>query len=211
MYNFCFSNCDAKYITDSFNNFIKLLERSLTGNITSTGSISDSINTCVCKITEIYNSNKESDEMVRNKERVMLLFIKLCTEVEKLQKATNIQKIIHTANVYCLLNYMKANFNSQLQVIDPLEKNVLKKKYSEEERNICTNLCDAFVAQNDIYSGDSKTLHPFVKILSAKINKYLQKETDLEKLVAVRPLDLSYQSLLKVNYNLLQFHCINIS
>lgn len=199
--NFCFSNSDAKYVTESFNNFIRLLEKSLIGNITTTSSISDSINNCVCKITEIYNVNKESDEMVRNKEKVMLLFMELCAEVEKLQNATNIQKTIHTANIYCLLNYIKALFNSQLQVIDPLEKNVLKKKYCEEERTICTNLRDAFVSQNDIYSANNKTLHPFVEILSEKINKYLQKETDLEKLVAVRPPDLTYQSLLKVSYN----------
>lgn len=173
-----------------------MLELSLTGQ-NSNSSISDVTEICINKINSIYGSTKESEEMMKHKDKTLSIFKELSREVEKLRTVNKMEKLICIGHVYCLLNYIKALFNSQLQVIDPLEKNVLKKKYTEEERNICTNLRDTFIAQNDIYSGNTRALHPLCAILSTKISYYLQKEIELDKLVAVRPTNIPYQSLLK--------------
>lgn len=199
--NVVFRKNDSDYILHSFEKFILLLEKSLTGQNTG-ASVTETIDICTQKINEIYDQNTESPDILNSKKKILNIFDQLCRQVEILKNAEDMSMLIHTANVYCLLSYIKTLLNSQLQVIDPLEKIVLKKKYCEEERIICTDMKDAFVLQNEVYSGNFKALHPFCAILAIKIKAYEEKEFELAKHVAARPSNISYQSLLKVNIHM---------
>lgn len=142
----------------------------------------------------------DAKEMVLNRKFFTKYILQCTSELEKIA-ATNddIELSFHTANLFCLTNFCKTLLNMQLQVIDPLQKVILKKKYCEEEKQICIDFKETLEKYNEVYSFTQRTIHPFHNILLSRIQSYEEKENELEKKIAERPQDQSYIDLLKVS------------
>lgn len=194
--SFDFAKNDLKYIVKSFKIFVETLAKTL--NVEESETLCGKVYAIIEKINAMFVDRIDSKEMLGNKDNFVKYLEQITEELLQIGRTKNdIKLLFHIANIYCLLNYCKAILNTQLQVIDPLQKIVLRKEYCGEERKICEDMKGTYEKMNQIYSPSEKTLHPYCKIMGMKIKQYEEKEAELSKLVAMRPEDLFYSTLVK--------------
>lgn len=124
----------------------------------------------------------------------------------KIHTTSNIdQFLLIISNIYMQLGYTKAILNSKLSLIDPLAKKTLKKMYCKEAKTIFKNMGQCYVLQNKLYSNTEATLHPYYFKIQNKIKELDDKNEKLQKYVAVRPVQVLYETIITVGISNVYF------
>lgn len=136
---------------------------------------------------------KQSDYLVAILQEILVENNKLCTENKLLQQLNCI------ANLYILLNLFKSQLNANLPPIDRLTKLTFKKRYAIIEKENFLNLMTSYEMQNDLYSNSRQTTHPLCECIRRKVEEIDERIVTFDKYVAVRPENLNYTTVIKVN------------
>lgn len=187
--------CETKYLLEDYTYFLKTFAKSL--GVVSESTTEEVLQNCLAKLEHLYQSTKIKIEH-DDKNLLTTILNKLSEEISKLFNETNTTiKLDCISNVYILLNYFRALLNSKLPPIDRLTKVALKKKYCLEEKTTFEALLLSYKLQNDVYSDSKKTLSPFCGIITEHIRTLEEKDVDLGKYIAVRPENISYETIRK--------------
>lgn len=191
----CFRCCETKYLLEDYAQFLQTFAKSL--GVASESASEQLLQNCLIQLEQLYQSTKIKVEH-EDKNMLATILKQLSEEISKLLNETNVTvKLDSISNVYILLNYFKALLNSKLPPVDRLIKVALKKKYCLEEKTTFEALLLSYKLQNDVYSDSKKTLSPFCGIISERIKSLEEKDADLGKYVAIRPEEISYETVAK--------------
>ncbi|XP_044268494.1 midasin [Tribolium madens] len=185
-YDYC-SN-ERKFICESFESFIGIISESL-------GVKSDSfiqlVDVCLKELDEL-NTDELSDSFLVHLRNCAKIYVGLnsCEEFHL--------SLLYVYDMHMELSYAKAILNSRLPLIDPSAKKALKKKYNVESVGNFEDLRDSFVKVNEVYSGNTKTLHSHYKPVVDMIKTLNIKNEQLGNYVAVRPKEVLYDEVVKV-------------
>lgn len=194
------SNCETEGLHSSYIEFLKRFSTSLNLTTAFDDLPLDKITQIITKAIEAQFSNTSCNTDDSN---ILIKLLKMCTE--KLNQLDHgptdfTSKINTIADLHMLINYAQLMLNAHVPRIDPIDKTRLKKKYCLEEARDLTDLKLSYELQNQVYTSSTRTLHPHVPVLSNRIDEVNKKAVEYGNCVAVRPTDLSYTSVVNVNF-----------